>query len=293
MKKGILLLVGIVVLLVALFAFFLIPGAKNKPGVVGEETAIERITNSLAYATVSDLKTEADYKRVWEKAGENMANMDEFKMIMEMSEDGNDGSAVIQVKGEEMSMYSDMLQNGDRIEMTIVNKDGWSYFGVGEKGFKSNTKFEEDLADEFSADELKSDLVEQEWDGEQIEYRGLEKIGSRKFYTFYSKDSENKLWIDALAILPAQFEDDYGTKGTISYKSIKIVAPEGYEDISDLSEEEQGMKFFELLFSTMDFDQEDWEMEDWDEDDWLDVDWDDENWDDFDWDMEEMDLDIE
>lgn len=287
MKKVVLILGGIAIFLVALFALFLIPSAKNKPGVVGQETAMERLTNSLAYATVSDLKTEADYKRVWEKAGENMAGVDEFKMMMEMSEDGNDGSAVIQIKGEEMSMYSDMLQDGERIEMTIVNKDDWSYFGVGDKGFKSNTQFEEGLADEFDATELKSDLAGQEWDGEDIEYKGLEQIGSRKFYTFYSKSDENTLWIDALAILPAQFEDSYGTKGIISYKSINIVAPEGYEDISDLSEEEQGEKFFELLFSTMDFDEENWEMEDWDEEDWFDEDWDDLEWDmGFDFDIE-------
>ncbi len=295
MAKKILLIGGGVLLLLALLVFFvLIPGIKTSPSIDANETALSRLVNSIAYSTVSELKTEADYKKVWEDAEENMIKQKSFEMSMENLEDMEEGSIRIKIRGEDVGMYLDYKVSGEDMNMTIVRKGDYAYFGTSEEGVKTRADSEstQELLEDYGIYQFRESLREP-WDGEDMQYKGLETIGSRKYHTYYSMSDATTTWIDALAILPVQSEDDSGGKGTISYKRVSVDAPKNYEDISDLSEEEQQEKIFEKLFTAMfaDFEDEDWEMEDFD----FDEEWDMEDWDfddedfDFDWDEEDLD----
>jgi hypothetical protein len=267
MKKVILLILGILVLLIGAFALVLVPSVKKSPSTIGQETAIEKILSPIAYAMVSEFKSEADYRSFWEETAAKVSQQDVFTLEMDLSD--SEGNMIFKVDGEDIFMKSEYTQEGQEMTMIIVQKGEYGYYGNEEKGFKvkeDNDEHEEmflgwgleDFQDAFG-----------EWEDESLEYKGLEAINGRKFHVYYSHDEGSTVWIDALAKLPVKFQDDDGSEGFYSYKPVKIEAPEGYEDISHLSQEEQGVKIWEIFASEFDFD-EDWDDEDWD----LDMDFD-------------------
>lgn len=281
-KKKVLLAVGIgcgallllaICGLVLIFAV-LIPQAKKTTSIDGEETAIEKIVNTVGYAGVKELKTETDQKKMLEDAMGNMANQEEFEMNGTVKEGDQDMEMTVKVKGEDMEMYMKTSYEGTDFSMHIVTKGEYLYYGVNDKGVKllKDTDTAEEMTSEFDLEDLKESFGDTDWDEGDIEYKGVETVGSKKYHTYFIKSDETTIWIDGMTILPVKAESKDGQEMTLSFKDVEIKEPEGFEDITSLSEEEQGMKIFEILFGSMDFggyeddygyeDEWDWDWED-------------------------------
>ena len=276
-KKKVLVAVGIgcgallllaVCGLVLIFAV-LIPQAKKTTSIDGEETAIEKIANTVGYAGVKELKTEEDQKKLWEETMTNMGEQEEWEMKGTVDEDGSEMEMSVKLQGEDMEMYMKTSYEGTDFSMHIVTLGEYLYYGVNDKGVKmlKDTETSEEMTSEFDVEELKESFGDSDWNSENIEYKGVETVGTKKYHTFYMKDDKSTVWVDGMSKLPVKVEDENGTAMTLTFTDVEISEPEGYEDISNLSEEEQGMKLMEIIFGAMDMgDYEDYDYED--ETDW-------------------------
>lgn len=262
---GALLLLSVCAVVVVMFV--LIPMAK-KSSSDGDATAIEKIVNTVGYVGVKELKNEEDQKKIWEDAMKNMSEQDEFQMSRSMEESGRKVDMTVKVKGDDMEMNMSTETDGTSYSMTIVTIGEYLYYGVNGNGVKmlKNTDTSEEMTSEWDTDELKESLGDSEWDAENIEYKGIDTIDNKKLYKFYNKSDESTIWIDGLTILPVKAESGENGDITITYSDIEINEPEGYEDISSLSEDEQGMKLFEILMGSMeDYEYNDYSDESYDE----------------------------
>jgi hypothetical protein len=284
-KKKTLLTIGVVFLILVLFSigvftFLLIPNIKKNPGIIREATAIDRIVNSVSYVMISELKTEAEQKEIWERAMRNIEGKEVFEIEIEIRNGKTEGIANIKADGEDFAMYFDIGEIEQKMGINIVRKGDFVYFSAGKQGFqvKAADEFTNELEIQFGFKEFRNSFYAEEWEEEHIVYKGLETIDGRKYHTYYSNANDTLTWIDALAILPVKFQEADGTTGFIFYHSVEIETPVGYEDISDLTQEEKSLKLFELFFSDFNFEDEDSDFE-YDYDSELgEIDWD-YNWD--------------
>lgn len=166
---------------------------------------------------------------------------------------GNDISAEVSISGDDYSMS--MKQSGQTMEFVIIGDDTYMSFGSGwvkmkKDGGDAYTSEFTDVKDEFSGNIY--DIDDSDWDNENIKYEGIEEVDGKKCHKFSMKttDMDGYLWIDTKTKLPHKAtSDNNGESVTMifNYSDVKVEAPSEYEDLTELSEEEAGLKLLQMM----------------------------------------------
>ena len=200
-----------------------------------------------------ELGSLADQKKFFTDAEEAMNNQDEFEITMSGEENGEAVSYSIKNKDDDSSVEL----KSSAFTMSFISLGDYVYLSFGGDWAKVNKSAGETYTSEFSGmkGEITGDLFEatdEDWDSDVIKYIGMEEVDGDNCHKFsHTEDgTTGYMWIDAGSKLIKKIESDEGgttQSANFKYDNIEIKAPEDFQDLTNLSDEDANMKLYEIM----------------------------------------------
>jgi hypothetical protein len=209
------------------------------------------------FSSTKELKTEEEQKEFVKESVDKFKDIDAMRMYGKMTEDEQEMELDMKFKGED----AEVMMTMNDATIYVVSLGEYVYMGSSKDDLLRMSDDDETagFAEGFTgfSDEMSGELTfdDEDWENEKIKYLGIEEVDGVDCYKFEAQmdeedETKGHVYIDAEEKRLVKM--DGGEKGSImfEYDDIVIEEPESYEDIDDLSPEEQ-LEKLSFIFEMM------------------------------------------